>query len=215
MIASPIVWPDGSRRVGLDRERDDDGQSDRGGGAGHADRLVGVGHGDGADHLRAGLGERSGLEPVVRGRLGGRHRAADDVAVASRADDAVDDRRYRRSVPGEVADELDGASVDGREADRVVPEPGTPIEVGAPGRGVDHHPDAQPLGQIEVWGVVADKRGSSRVGVEQRERGEVGEVDPVTEDEGGLQAAVGDVGAPGAQLGERDRSGHVSAFLHR
>ena len=118
-------------------------------------------------------------------------------------------------MTGELADELDGASIHGREADRVVPEPGTPIQVRTPGRGVDHHPDAEPLGQIEVWGVVADKRGSTRLGVEQRKRCEVGEVDPVTKDEGGLEAAVGDVWAPGRQLGEGGRSGHVIAFLHR
>ena len=44
------------------------------------------------DHLGAGLGEGAGLQAVVGGGFGGRHRRADHVAVATRADDTVDDR---------------------------------------------------------------------------------------------------------------------------
>ena len=137
-----------------------------------------------------------------------RHRAADDVAVTSRTDDAVDDRGYSWPVTGELADELDGPSVHGREADGVVPESGAPIQVRTPGRCVDHDPEAEPLGQIEVWGVVADECCSTRLGVELRKSGEVGQIDPFTEDEGRLEAAVGDVGAPGCQLG-----GEVGAVM--
>jgi hypothetical protein len=154
---------------------------------------------------------------VVGRRLGGGHRVGDDVAVASRTDDAVGHRRHRERG-GQLGDELDGPAVDRGKADRVVPETGPPIEVGAPRGGVDHHAEAKAFGQVEVGGVVAGQGGPARLGVEQGERGEVREVDPVPEDEGGLQAAVREVHPLGCQLGKGGRCAHVrflSVGTHR
>ena len=68
-MASPSACPEGVP-VGLDRERHGDGQVDSRCGAGDADRFLGVGHGDGAHHVGARVGERPSLQAVVVGGLG-------------------------------------------------------------------------------------------------------------------------------------------------
>ena len=102
------------------------------------------------DHLGAGLGEGAGLQAVVGGGFGGRHRRPDHVAVAPRADHAVDDRRDARPLGGERASRTRRRVVDGGQADGVVAEAGAPVEVGPPRGRVQHEPGAQALGEVEV-----------------------------------------------------------------
>ena len=142
----------------------------------------------------AGLGEGACLQAVVGRRLGRRHRLADHVAVAARADHAVDDMLdgTAGTAGGELSHELDRSPVDGGEPDRVVAEACAPVEVRPPRRRVDHHRGAEPPAEVEVGLVVVGERGATDLGVEQRERGEVGQVDAVVEDERRLESAVGD-----------------------
>ena len=188
--------------VGLHREGDHGGQAHGGGRPGDADRLLGVGHRDGGDHLGTGLGEGAGLQPVVGGRLGGRHRRPDHIAVAARADHAVDDRRETRPLDGERRHELDSPVVDGGQTDGVVAEAGPPVEVGPPRGRVQHEPGAEALGEIEVRRVVGDQAGPSVLGVEQGKGREVGQVETLVEHEGGLETAVGQERAVGSELGQ-------------
>ena len=84
--------------VGLDGERDrPPGCPAASAARAIADRLVGVGHRDRRDHVGAGGGERGHLRR--RGRPAPRRASSatsGDVAVAARADDAVDQDRGRR-----------------------------------------------------------------------------------------------------------------------
>ena len=126
------------------------------------------------DHLGACRGEGARLEAVVGGGFGGRHRRPDDVAVAPRADDAVDDRRDSRPLCGERGHELDGPTVDRGQTNGVVSEAGPPVEVGPPRRRVQYEPGAEALGEVEVRRVVGDQAGPPVLGVEQGKGGEVG-----------------------------------------
>ena len=111
----------------------------------------------------------------------------------------------------ERRDELDGVAVDRSETDRVEAEPRTPVEVRPPRRGVEDHPRPETGGELEVGVVVAAERIAPVVGGEQRERGEVGEIDALVEHERRLEAAVHEERLLGGELGKGVHG--VGAFL--
>ena len=190
--------------VGLDREGDRAGQPGRGGGAGDPDGLLGVGHRHRGEHVGAGRGERARLQRVVGLGLVGAHLLARDVAVAARADHAVDDDRgggvARRAR--QLPDEVDGVAVHALELLALVAELRAPVAVRPPGRGVEHEARVLLRGQREERLEVVAQRRAAVGRVEQRERGEQRQVDAAGEDQVGLEPAVREEEAVARGLGQ-------------
>jgi hypothetical protein len=193
--------------VGLDGERDRRRESRAGGGARDPDRLVHVRHRDRGDEVGAGGREGAGLGGVVALGFARRHLPAGLVAVAARADHAADQRRRRRilSVRPQRLGERDRLAVDPVERGGVVAELRAPVAARAPGDGVEEEPRAVLVRRRQVrTEVIAERRAAIRV-VEQRERREGRQLDPATEDERGLEAAVRQEHTVARELGKRGR----------
>jgi hypothetical protein len=67
-----------------------------------------------------------------------------------------------------------------------------PVRVRAPRRRVEDDPDAGLAGDLEVGPEVVPQRTDALLVVEQDERGEVRQLEPLVEDQRRLHAAVGD-----------------------
>ena len=119
--------------------------------------------------------------------------SADDVAVATRTDAAGDDdgRLGSLELVTQGLEQGDGPAVQLDELGRRVPEPLRPVGTGAPGRRLEHDPDASLARDADVRLEVASERVLAALAREQVVRGEVREIEAVVEDEGGLEPAVG------------------------
>ena len=123
----------------------------------------------------------------------GAHRPRRAVAVVLRPHATAD---HHRSIaaPGAVAEllhQLDRPAVEGVELLRRHADAGRPVRIGTPGRALEHEAGAGLPRQGEVRLVVAPELIQSLVVVEQDEGGELGQVEPLMEDEGGLDTPVG------------------------
>jgi hypothetical protein len=197
--------------VGLDRERDHDGDLGRGCGASDADRLLRVRHRDRRHHVGPGGGERADLRGVILLGVRGRHRVLDHVAVAARPDDAVDEHRWsgRPVLVADLLGELDRRAVDSVERLSVVAQPCAPVRVRAPRRGVEDEAGVALARDVEVAREVVAQRGPALAVLEQLVRGEQRQVEPAVEDHRRLEAAVGEEDAVARELrkrGEHERS---------
>src|SRR5690606_18651236 len=85
---------------------------------------------------------------------------------------------------------LDGTAVRIRELPGVVAELRTPVRVGASGRRLQDEARAVARGGFEIWLEIVAQGGDARVVLQQVERGEAGEVQPLVEHQRGLEAAV-------------------------
>ena len=114
----------------------------------------------------------------------------------------------------------DGAAVQLGELCRRVPEPLRPVGVRAPGRGLEHDPDAALARDADVWLEVAAQGVRAALAREQVVGREVREVEAVVEDEGRLDPAVGEerdvveLRQRLAVAGARGRCGHESSLAH-
>ena len=182
----------GQRRVRLDRERDRHRHPRRGRGPGHPDRLLGVRHGDGADHVGCGPGERSNLLGVVVLRLVGRHRGVDGVSVSPRADASADDdgRPVALVVPPNGFEQRDRLPVRGGELVAGVPDAETPVRVRAPGRTLEHQTQAAPACHLGIRVEIPAQRRRPVRRPQERERRELGKVQAFVENQGRLDPTV-------------------------
>ena len=121
-----------------------------------AARFVGIVHGDGSHHIRAGFRKAADLRRVIGFGLRRRHQRGRPVAIAARPDRPVDDdRRSGRKLLGERARPLDGVAVHLGEPIGIVAKPLAPVGIAAPGRRVEHEAEPALPRQIKIRGVVA------------------------------------------------------------
>lgn len=122
----------------------------------------------------------------------GREQLVRAVAVAARTDVAAHVDVDFAALLTETAQEDHRVAVDAIERSGVVAETGAPVGVRPPGRRLQHQPGSRAGGELEVVAeVLGEQLASPRV-VQERERGEVGQVDVAVEGEPGLQPAVGE-----------------------
>ena len=126
---------------------------------------------------------------LVRG-----HPARGVVGVTLRTERHVDHERPTRLLLPlcDGRDEVHRAAVRVRELVERVAELIAPGGVRAPRGRLDHESGSVPPGDLEVGLVVARERGTSLLRLEERKRGEAGELEAVEEDERRLHAAVGE-----------------------
>jgi hypothetical protein len=126
------------------------------------------------------------------GLLGGHHLTR-VVAVAARADAAADHHRRLIALEdsAQVLQQGDGLLVDLRHVGLGVAELGAPVGGGAPGRALQDEAAPVLAGDRGVGAEVAPERRLARLVLHQVEGGEVGQVDPVVENQGGLDPTVG------------------------
>ena len=199
--------------VGLDCERDDDRDTNGDSRSHDADRFLGVGYRHGGDLVRRRRGERADLNRVITLSLLSCHQLAGFVTVSAGADVTADHRgdTVGGSRRPDLLGKIDRRTVDGVEPLGRVTEPGGPIRVGTPGRGVDHQPCAEFARDDHVF-VPIPAQTDPVVGVlEQREGGEERQLDTVMEKQVGLDAAISDEQPVEVQPGQRPPTPMVSA----
>jgi len=182
----------GQAPVRLDGEGDHYRETDGLRGANDSHGLVEVRHRDRSHQVDARLGERSNLRAVVVGGLVGRHRLPDHVSVPTRADAAGDHDRggLGLELVAELVEELDCTPVERLEPVARVTHPRRPVGARAPGRRLEHDPDAAGERDLDVGLEVAAQCVLPAFPREQVVCGEVGQVVAVVKDEGRLEAAV-------------------------
>ena len=159
------------------------------------DRLLDVGHRERRDHVGLGVGEGADLGRVVLGGLIGGELPLGVVAVVLRPDAAADhDRRDVVLVPvAQLRHQCDRPPVHRVQLRRAVADLRPPSRARAPGRALQHEAGAVLLGELEVGHeVAAQLLGAPSSLLEQIEGGELGQVEPAVEDQGGLDPAVGE-----------------------
>jgi hypothetical protein len=149
-------------------------------------------HRDRGDHVGRGVGEGRDLGGVVvlplpRGELRGRV-----VAVVLGADAAADhDGRPGLVVAADLLHEGDRLAVQVVELLRRVADLGRPAGARPPGGALEHEADFVPAGERHVRRVVGAQRLRPLFVLEEVECREQGQVEAVVEDEGRLDAAIG------------------------
>src|SRR4029079_453745 len=120
--------------VGLDRGRDHRGNAGLAAGARHADSLLGIVDGEGADEIGFGVAEDADLPAVIVLRLGSSHRILYLVAVAARPDvGGNDDRRLLALVRiAKRSHQIHRCAVSDREFGARIAELRGPVWIGAP-----------------------------------------------------------------------------------
>ena len=185
----------GQPAVGLDGEPHRDREPRLTPGQDDPDRLVGGGEGQGGEEVGALVGEDPRLRQVVVAGLPRVHRLAGHVPVATRPHHPGhhDLRDGVGVLPREPGDEAHGGRVGTGEPLGPDPQPGAPVVVGPPRRGLQEQARPGRRGDLGIAVVVrAEQVAPLGVG-EQQEGGELGQLHPVVEDQVGLQTAVGDV----------------------
>ena len=139
-------------------------------------------------------------------RLFGGHPARGVVGIALGPERRVEhERAARLLLPlGDRGDEVDGAPVRLSEIVERVAELRAPGGVRTPRVRLEHEPDAVASCDLEVRLEVAVHRRPSVLRLEEGERGEAGELEPVEEDQRRLHAAVGEEHVA-VQLWQRSR----------
>ena len=120
--------------VGLNGEGDHHRHAHRPGSLRHADRLIGIGHGDGRHQIGLGLRKRVDLGCVIGlGRLRA-HERARIVAISAWPNAAADDHRRALGLKlqAQPVQEIDGPAVRHGERLRGVAKPVAPIGTSAP-----------------------------------------------------------------------------------
>ena len=184
----------GQGSVGLDGERDDHRHADIARSEGDADRLGGVGHRDRRDQVGLRVGEGPCLQAVVGPGLLDRHQLCGVVAVTAWPDAAADDHRRVGAFPAmpSTDEQVDGGLVDRAQLLCRVGLAGGPVGRRSPCRRLQHDADAVAHSDGQVGVEVALQRGVTCGLVEQREGGEVGQVEPVVVDQRRLDPSVGE-----------------------
>ena len=180
--------------VGLHGEGDHHRHAGSLGRTGDADRFLRIGHCNGGDHVGFGLLERADLEGMVGLGLGFGHDLFRVIAVAARADAAADHHLGVRGFvfAAQVMQEVHRAPVHLCQRVARIAELGAPVRACPPRCAFQDEADPVGLGDGDVVAVVAVHRRTSGVLLEQIERGEIGQVEPVMEDQACFQTAVGE-----------------------
>jgi len=157
-----------------------------------ADRFFGIGHGHRRHHVRLRVGEGSDLRRVIGFRLVGVHQRPRIVAVATRSDAAADHDgdRFPFMRIAKLDHQLDGLAIDGGKRRVGIAELRAPIFIGAPGRTVEDETASVALRDVEIGAVIAAKPLQSLLRAQQIERREIWKIDPLMEDQRGLQTAI-------------------------
>ena len=185
--------PGGQAAIRLHRERDHHRHLGLHRGARHADRLFGVRHGEGADQVGFRLRKCLNLRRVQPLGVVGAHRTS-DIAVAQRPDIAADrHRRIRRlQFEAHLLQQFDRRAVECIELLRRVTEFGAPVSIAAPGRAFQQEAHARIDGGPRVLAEIFEESVAAALGLQQFERGELVELDPILEDQRCLEPAVGE-----------------------
>ena len=160
----------------------------------HADGLVGIGHCDRRHHVRTRLARARRSDAHGRSsRLPGAHHLARIIAVAARADaPADDDRRVAVLVlVPQIDHQPDGLAIGRGDLIARVAELVPPVGACAPGRAFEDEPHAIGFRDGHVTLVVARQRLAPGLLPQEMERGKMGQLQPLVENQGGLDAAIG------------------------
>ncbi|MNF87208.1 hypothetical protein D3C84_696670 [compost metagenome] len=184
----------GQPAVGFHGEGDDHGQSRLARGEDDAQGFVHVVHGQGGDHVDGGLGEYADLLAVVTLRLELVHGLVSDITIAARADAAADHHRGTAAFhfTAQFLQQGDGISIGLGQALGGEAEVAGPVGIGAPGRTFQDQPGAVMAGQGAVGAEVLAQGFLAVSVVEQHESREIRKGNPLMEDQGGLDATVGE-----------------------
>jgi hypothetical protein len=177
--------------IGLDGERDDDLDAGRSSSLHYPYRLAGMGCRQQRDSIGAGGNERVDLRAVVTRSLLRSEELGGVVTIAAWPDVAADDD-LDVDIVTQCPHEPHGVAVDAVQLIVVVAESGAPVRVGSPGRCLQYDAPTRFRSDTKVVPEVLREQRPATGGVKQRERREVGKIDPPEEDQPGLEATIGE-----------------------